>query len=244
MIPLHRALEIELRLNTAQIGMSTVLGALSVALAATVTDGLLAVLPIWSALAWYRYGRADTAERRQLRATLGLSRADAVRGRVALIATESAGLLLALLLGTALARLVAGHSTVLPGPTVSWSPAPGVPLGVELLMAAVHVPLVLTLTALVIGGEGVTRRPGRSMLLIGLVVYVGAGLLVAAPLALILLAVEQGGDSTGAYLLVAAGMAVCTALLALGLRRRAGAWIRQLDSSGPITAPPGEMAPA
>lgn len=244
MIPLHRALEIELRLSTAQIGLSAVLGALSVVLAATFTDSLLAVLPIWSALAWYRYGRADTAERRQLRAMLGLSRADAVRGRVALIVAETAGLLLALLLGTALARLVSGHSTVLPGPTVSWSPAPGVPLGVELLMAAVHVPLVLTLTALVVGGEGVTRRPGRSMLPLSLVVYIGAGLLVAAPLSLILLAAEQAGDGTGAYLLLAAGLAACTALLGLGLRRRVRTWIRQLDSSGPLTARPEELTRA
>lgn len=244
MISLRRAFEIELRLSTAQIGLSTVLGALSVALAATITDSLLALLPIWSALAWYRYGRADTAERRQLRAVLGLSRADAVRGRVALIVTETAGLLLALLLGTALARLVAGHSTVLPGPTVSWSPPPGVPLGIELLMAAAHVALVLTLSGLVVGGEGITRRPGRSMLLISLVVYIGAGLLVAAPLALTLLAAEQAGNSAGAYLLVAAGLTVCTALLALGLRRRVRAWTRQLDSSGPTTARHEEMAPA
>lgn len=243
MTPLHRIFEIELRLQTAQIGTSAVLGVLAVVLAATVTDGLLAVLPIWAALAWYRHGRTDTVERRQLRAALGLSRADAVRGRVTLIAVESAGLLLCLLLGTVLARLLAHRSSVLPGPTVSWSPPPGVPLGVELVTAATHVALVLLLTAVVIGGEGVTRRPGRGMLLTGLVVYLGIGLLVAAPLGLVLAAVELDDGGAWAHLLVAAGIAVCAVFAALALRRRMREWIRRLDSAGAATAPSGEGAP-
>lgn len=243
MTSLHRIFEIELRLQAAQIGTSAVLGVLAVVLAATVTDGLLAVLPIWAALAWYRHGRADTVERRQLRATLGLSRADAVRGRVALIAAESAGLLLCLLLGTVLARLLAHRSSVLPGPTVSWSPPPGVPLGVELATAAAHVALILLLTAVAIGGEGVTRRPGRSMLLTGLVVYLGAGLLVAAPLGLVIAAVELDGGGAGPHLLVTAGIAACAVLLTLVLRRRVRVWIRQLDSAGAAAAPSGEGVP-
>lgn len=242
MIPLHRALEIELRLHTPQAGASLVLGALAVVLAATVTDALLAVLPIWAALAWYRYGRADTAERRQLRATLGLSRADAVRGRVALVVTESAGLLIALLLGTTLARLLGDHWTIRPGPTVSWSPPPGVPLGVELLISAVHVPLVLLLTAIVIGGEGVTRRPGRGMLLTGLVVYLGAGLLAAAPIALVMIAVELADVGDGAYVIAASAIAGCCVLLALVLRRRVRTWIHQLDSAGSVPTSPREVA--
>lgn len=244
MIPLHRTLEIELRMQTAQIGISAVLGALSVVLAATITDGLLGLLPIWAALAWYRHGRADTADRRQLRAALGLSRADAVRGRVALIAVESAGLILCLMLGTVLARLLAHRSTVLPGPTVSWAPPPGMPLGVELLTAAAHVILVLLLTAVVMGGEGVTRRPGRGVLLTGLVVYLGAGLLVAVPLVLVMAAVQLDGLGTGAQLLLAAGIAACDALLALVLRRRVRVWIRQLDSAGAPAAPAEEAVPA
>ena len=75
MIPIRQAMLMELRLNNGRFGTAIVLCVLCLVLAATVTDALVAVLPIWAALAWYRYGRADTASRAELRASLGLSRA-------------------------------------------------------------------------------------------------------------------------------------------------------------------------
>ena len=94
MIPIRQAMLMELRLNNGRFGTAIVLCVLCLVLAATVTDALVAVLPIWAALAWYRYGRADTASRAELRASLGLSRADRVRWRVALIGLETLLLLL------------------------------------------------------------------------------------------------------------------------------------------------------
>ena len=54
MITIRQAMLMELRLNNGRFGTAIVLCVLCLVLAATVTDALVAVLPIWAALAWYR----------------------------------------------------------------------------------------------------------------------------------------------------------------------------------------------
>ena len=79
MTPIRQAMSMELRLSSGRFSLAVALCALTLVLAATITDALVAALPIWGALAWYRYGRPETVERAELRATLGLSRADGWR---------------------------------------------------------------------------------------------------------------------------------------------------------------------
>ena len=158
MISIRQALAMELRLNSGRFGASAVLCVLCLVVALLVVDSLMAVLPLWAALAWYRYGRADTAERDELRASLGLSRADRVRGRVALIAVETALLILTSSLWLLLAPALSLETTIGAGPTVTFA-RPGSPRWCwSSRRAAVR---QLLITAIVVG-ECTIRRPGSA----------------------------------------------------------------------------------
>jgi hypothetical protein len=236
MIPLRKAMLMELRLNSSRFGTAVALCVLCLVLSATITDALVAALPIWAALAWYRYGRADTASRAELRASLGLSRADRVRGRVALIGLETLLLLLTAALApfatTATGRVV----SVEPGPTFTVQGPPGLPqavlVGVGLAMSA----LVLVITAIVVGGDCLTHRPAWSMGVLSFVVYLGAGMLCSAAIGVPTVALELGEVSLGGYLLVGVGVLVLLAAALLVLRRRVRRWIRALDSGAAARA--------
>ena len=230
MTPIRQAMSMELRLNSGRFSLTVALCALTLVLAAAITDALVAALPIWGALAWYRYGRPETVERAELRATLGLSRADGVRGRVALIGLETG-----MLLGTAvLAALVSSATglgtSVTPGPTFVLSGPPGLSGALIALAGTLHAALVLALTGIAVGGDCLTHRPARSMALLSLVVYLGAGLLSSVLIGLPLAAVELSNGAVMTYLIVCAGVAVLLAVALLVLRRRVRAWIRRLDS--------------
>ena len=236
MIPIRQAMLMELRLNNGRFGTAIVLCVLCLVLAATVTDALVAVLPIWAALAWYRYGRADTASRAELRASLGLSRADRVRGRVALIGLETLLLLLTSALAPFAVTATGRAISVNPGPTFTVQGPPGLPqaalVGVGLAMSA----LVLVITAIVVGGDCLTNRPARSMAVLSIVVYLGAGMLCSVLVGVPLMAFELGEASLGSYLLVGAGEMVLLAAALLVLRRRVRRWIRALDSGAAARA--------
>ncbi|OFT58871.1 hypothetical protein HMPREF3159_07455 [Brachybacterium sp. HMSC06H03] len=236
MIPIRQAMLMELRLNTGRFGAAVALCVLCLVLAATVTDALVAVLPIWAVLAWYRYGRADTASRAELRASLGLSRADRVRGRVALIGFETLLLLLTAALAPFAATATGRAISVEPGPTFTLQGPPDLPqavlVGVGLAMSA----LVLVITAIVVGGDCLTHRPARSMAVLSFVVYLGAGMLCSAVIGVPLVAFERAEMSLGAYLLVGVGVLVLLAAALLVLRRRVRRWIRVLDSGAAARA--------
>jgi hypothetical protein len=236
MIPIPQAMTMELRLNGGRFGLSMALCALSVVLAATVTDALASVLPLWAALAWYRYGRADTAERAELRALLGLSRADRVRGRVALIGLETLILLLATVLAPLAATATGLGVSVTPGPTFTLSGPPGLPGVLLALTGTLQAALVLTLTAIAAGGDCVVRRPARSMAVLSIVVYLGAGLLSSMLIGVPLVAAELSSSAATTQLLVSAGVAGLLAVTLLVLRRRVRAWIDRLDSGAPARA--------
>lgn len=116
MTPIRQAMSMELRLSSGRFSLAVALCALTLVLAATITDALVAALPIWGALAWYRYGRPETVERAELRATLGLSRADGVRGRVALIGLETVMLLGTAVLAAPVSSATGLGTSVTPGP--------------------------------------------------------------------------------------------------------------------------------
>lgn len=236
MIPIRQAMLMELRLNSGRFGTAVALCVLCLVLAATITDALVAVLPIWAALAWYRYGRADTAARAELRASLGLSRADRVRGRVALIGLET----LLLLLTAGLAPFVSTETgraiSVEPGPTFAVQGPPGLPQAVLVLVGLAMSALVLVITAIVVGGDCLTHRPARSMAVLSIVVYLGAGMLWSAAIGVPLVALSLGEAPLGWYLLVGVGAAVVLAAALLVLRRRVRRWIRALDSGAAARA--------
>src|SRR5699024_2806682 len=84
------AVRTELRLNSVRALTTAMLCAAALIWAAVSTAHFNGLLTLWAALAWYRYGRADGVEREELRASLGLSRADRIRGRVVLVLAERA----------------------------------------------------------------------------------------------------------------------------------------------------------
>lgn len=238
MIPIQQAMAMELRLNSGRFGLAVALCALTLVLAATITDALVALLPIWGALAWYRYGRPDTVERAELRAALGLSRADGVRGRVALIGLETLMLLFTAVLASLVSTMTGLGTSVSPGPTFTVSGPPGLPGALIHLTGTLHAALVLALTGVAVGGDCLTHRPARSMALLSLVVYLGAGMLSSVLVGFPLAAVELSNGAVTTYLLVCAGVAVLLAAALLVLRRRIRAWIRRLDSGAAARAMP------
>lgn len=233
MMPIRRALALELRLNSGRFATSVLLCALSLIVAATITDALMVILPIWAALAWFRYGRADTVERGELRASLGLSRADRVRGRVVLIGVESAILVVIGTLWLLIAPTLDLGTTVRPGPTFGLSGTPELSEAVLVGVGTVQSILVLLLTAIGVGGDCMTRRPPRSLGILSIAVYLGAGLLSAVIFGLPMALVGVAGASMVPYLLAGGFYAVLCVVLALVLSRRVRAWIRYLDSGVP-----------
>ena len=229
MISIRQALAMELRLNSGRFGASAALCVLCLVVALLLVDSLMAVLPLWAALAWYRYGRADTAERDELRASLGLSRADRVRGRVALIAVETALLILTSSLWLLLAPALSLETTIGAGPTVTFSGPPGLPAVVLVLAGALQSAFVLLITAIVVGEECTIRRPGTGMAVVSVLVYLVAGLLSTLlwiPVGML----EVSAATAVPWLFGSAAVLAGCAVLALVLRRRVRAWIGRLDA--------------
>ncbi|GAA1490062.1 hypothetical protein [Brachybacterium sacelli] len=227
---LRRALVVDLRLNADRFGGTLVTCGLFLLLSVVLTDAFAGLLPLWAALAWYRYGRADTVERKELRVSLGMSRADRVRGRVTLIALESLVILLvagaASLLATAL-----GNGSSLAGTMASTAIPSGAALVLESVITTLGAAVILLLVGIWVGGDCLTHRPGRSMavlsvLLFGLTAVLG-GSVLSLPLVVL---TTFGVDETVPSLLAPLGLLVVVVLLALLLRARMHAWIRQLDS--------------
>ena len=223
MISIRQAFLQELRLNSGRFGFSMALCVLSVGAAVTITDGLMTLLPLWAALAWFRYGRADTIDRAELRASLGLSRADRVRGRAAVIGVESIILLLISEIWLLTAPVLDFGTTVRPGATFGISGPPDLSELVLVLVGTLQAVFVLLLTAIVVGGDCVTHRPARSMAVLSIVVYL---VLIGLPLTML----DHVGNPELPYLVAGAGTVVVIAVLALVLRSRIRAWIGLLDS--------------
>lgn len=235
MIPLPRAALIEARLNSGRLATSALVCLTAGLLAVALTDSLMSLLPFWAGLAWYRHGRADTLERDELRASLGLSRADKVRGRVAVISAETA-LLLATMIGWFLLAPMLGRSALSPVSVFMLSGPPELPAAVLLLDGVLMSVAVLLLTAIVMGGETLTRRPGASVAVLSVVIYLLLGLGVAVLVGLPLIAQMADGDPTVTYLVITVLLVALVAVLVPLLRRRVRTWIRLLDS-GPLAAP-------
>ncbi|MGP9538682.1 hypothetical protein ACT3SP_11765 [Brachybacterium sp. AOP43-C2-M15] len=224
----YRTLATEIRLHPGTAATSLGLCAVTLLVTVLLSDAMVSVLPLWASLAWYRYGRQDTPAREELRASLGLSRADRVRGRVVLIAAETA-----LLLVTAAACMLIAHAldraTVGASPTVTVAGPPGAPVALLVLVGSLYSAAALLVVASVVGGECVTRVPGGGLILISLGVHLGAGLLGAAVVG-VPLATLQIGSATGTVVATAGVLLLAMLLLSLLLRRRLRGWIRQLDA--------------
>ena len=146
------ALRTELRLNAGRVATTLILCAAALAWAAIATDQYAGLLTLWAALAWYRYGRADTIEREELRASLGLSRADRVRGRVMLVLAEQAAVVLTVAAGAVLS-VGLGRESVGGAAPFSFS---GDPSGSQLwivLAGALFSAMALLGTGIVVGGD-------------------------------------------------------------------------------------------
>lgn len=243
MISLRQALVMELRLNRGRFGASVLLCALCLILAFTFTDALMVVLPLWAALAWYRYGRADTIEREELRASLGLSRADRVRGRTALISVETMLLILTTAVWLLLAQALTIVTSIGPGPTFTISGPPGLREIVLVVAGSLQSAVVLLLTAIGVGRESVTRRPGLAMAMLSLAVYFGAGLLSSIVVGIPMAALAQTGAVLMPYLVTIVILLVIGSVLGLLLRGRVRAWIRRLDSGPARSAVRETMSP-
>jgi len=227
---LRRAFLVDLCLNSRTATATLFTCGISLVLAAFFTDGFAGLLPIWAALAWYRYGRGDTIGRQELRASLGMTRADRVRGRVALIAVESVVILLTMGAAT-LITVALGHDSTGTGPTLKVSTGPGVSTLVTTVVAVLYAGLVLLLTGILMGADCLTRRPGWGAAVLSVLIYFLAGLLGAfvLMLPLMLLTWSRVDDLIGAVLAIAVLLGAF-AVLTIVLRSRMRAWIRQLDS--------------
>lgn len=227
---LRRAFLVDLRLNIRTATATLFTCAISLVLAAFFTDGFAGLLPIWAALAWYRYGRGDTIDRQELRASLGTTRADRVRGRVALIAAESVVILLAMGAAT-LITVALGHDSTGAGPTFKVSTGPGVSTLVTTVIAVLYAGLALLLTGILMGADCLTRRPGWDAAVLSVLIYFLAGLLGAfvMMLPLMLLTWSRVDDLVGAALAIAVLLGAFVVLTVV-LRSRMRTWIRQLDS--------------
>lgn len=227
---LRRALMVDLRLNGDRFAGTLVSCGLCLILAAVLSDAFADLLLLWAVLAWYRYGRADTVERDELRAGLGMSRADRTRGRVALIALET----LVILLTTGVATLIAGalgDGSDLTGSAASVAIPPWFAVVLEATIATLSSAAMLLLTGIWVGGDCLTRRPGRSMAVLSVLVYLLAVLLGAFVFSLPLMVLSRiDAPVILSSLMAPLGLLVVVVLLALLLRARMHAWTRQLDS--------------
>lgn len=227
---LRTAVIAELRLNAGRVATTLIACAVALLLALALTDQYAGLLTIWAALAWYRYGRADTIERDQLRASLGLSRADTVRARLVLIVGEHAAVIATVAAG-ALISVLLGRETAGGAAPFSVAGDPSDPQISIVLVGALFSAVTLLLTGILVGGECTVRRPGRSMAVLSVVVYFLAGLLLTIPVMLtgISLGLEFGSGEL-ATVIFGALLAVAGVALAVVLRARARSWIRDLDS--------------
>lgn len=224
--PTVRAARVELRLQLEAFAGSMILAALALVVAIVSTPFLTGLAPLWAALAWQRYGRADVPEAVAFKAALGISPAERVRGRVALVGLETLVLILVATAGTVIGMVRGDGGSMAP-----LSDALGGPWGAVLTAFCVVLGsiTVLSLVGVSVGRECTTRRPGWGMFAISLVVFFGASLLSALVVLLpaeILQAVMPrpwGTVCVVAYLLVAATFAL------LFLRARVRSWIRGLD---------------
>lgn len=224
---LRRALAVDLRLNADRFGGTLVTCGLFLLLSVVLTGGFADLLPLWAALAWYRYGRADTVERDELRASLGMSRADRLRGRVALIALESLVILLAAGAASLLAKALGSDD----GSVASAAIPAGASLVLESVISTLTSAVILLLVGIWVGGDCLTHRPGRSMAVLSVLVFGLTAVLGALVLSLPLMVLTTFGIDAGVpSILAPLGLLVVVVLLALLLRARMHAWLRQLDS--------------
>lgn len=223
----RRALAADLRLNAETFAGTVILSVIALVLAVTVTDVMAGIAPVWGVLAWYRYGRQDTASRTELWASLGMSRADRVHGRVALVALESALMVFVSAAGTAL-TVLAGHTPAMAdGVTTGWDLAGTTVSGIATASAT------MVLAAIVLGPECTTRRPGVSMFILSILTYIGAAIvlsLIAMVIVLPLSLVVSSAPQTAATWVIALIAFVIALIGALVLRRGVRRWIRDLDS--------------
>ena len=225
------AVRAELRLNSVRALTTVLLCAAALIWAAISTDQFNGLLTLWAALAWYRYGRADGIEREELRASLGLSRADRIRGRVVLVLAEQAAVVATVAAGAvfsvALGRDSAGGAAPF---TLSGDPM-GPQLGI-VLAGALFSMICLLVTGLVVGGDCTTRRPGRSLAVLSILTYFLVGLLLTIPLLLVSLILSRDPWDGAFGTPVVAGLLVGTVVaLLVALRARVRRWIPALDST-------------
>ncbi|AXK44383.1 hypothetical protein [Brachybacterium saurashtrense] len=225
------AVRTELRLNAGRVATTLIACAAVLLWASISTDRFAGVLTLWAALAWYRYGRADTIERDELRASLGLSRADRVRGRVVVVLAEQAAVILTVAASAAVSVLL-GRETAGGAAPFSFS---GDPSGSQLwivLAGTLFSTVVLLATGMAVGGDCTRRRPGRSVAVLSVLTYFVAGVLLSIPLLLMMIVLNvDPWDGTLGTPVTAAVLVVAALLLLLGLRARTRRWIRELDST-------------
>ena len=225
------ALRTELWLNAGRTATTLAACAAVLLWAALVSDQLSGILTLWAVLAWYRYGRADTIEREELRASLGLSRADRVRGRVVLVLAEQAVVVLTVA-ASAVLSVQLGRDTTGGAAPFSFS---GDPSGSQLwivLAGALFSTTILLATGIIVGGDCTTRRPGRSLAVLSVLTYFLVGVLLSLPLMLVTIVMNVDPfDGMRATVVLVIPFAVAVFTLLLGLRARARRWIRELDSS-------------
>ncbi|GAA4529870.1 hypothetical protein GCM10023160_29820 [Brachybacterium paraconglomeratum] len=229
-------LSAELQLNTGRLATTLLLCAAALLWALLSTDQYAGLLTLWAALGWYRYGRADTAPREDLRASLGLSRADRVRGRLALIGLEHAAVIVTVAAGAVISVLL-GRETAGGAAPFSFLSDPSAPQLLTVLVGALFSLTALVATGIVVGGECTIRRPGRSMAVLSILVYFLAGVLLGIPMALAEIALRFDlWAGPGGIAIIGAVLAAVLAVLLLRLRASARRWIRDLDSHRPRRA--------
>ena len=224
-----RALRTELRLNGGRVAGTLVACAVALLWALLAEDQLAGLLVLWAALGWYRYGRTDTVEREELRASLGLSRADRVRGRLLVIGVEHAAVILTVA-GGALISVLLGRETGGGAAPFSFTGDPSDPQIPIMLTGALFSMVVLVISGALVGGECTVRRPGRSMAWLSILTYVLVGVLLSIPAMLTnVLAGVEPGSSLGTAVQVGS-LVIGLAIALLWLRAAARRWIRDLDS--------------
>lgn len=230
--PRGRAVIADLRLNRDQIAGTVLLAAGALVVLALGSDLLTSLAPLWAALAWYSLGRADTLEVRALRAGLGISRGDALRARVLVVGGVSALMVLLATIGAAVTA-VRDPSSVQPALAIPGGDAGGAAW--TCVIDALFCCLVLVFTALSVGRECVTRRPGWGMFGITLLSLVGSAFAAALTTWAPLVLVELAADAPRSAVLTEVGAVVVLILELCGavwlLRRRIRGWIRSLDSA-------------
>ncbi|EWS82055.1 hypothetical protein BF93_13475 [Brachybacterium phenoliresistens] len=239
-----RALRLELRLHRETVAGTVAFSVIALLAAGLLTDILIWVAPLWAALLWYRLGREDVEQAADLRAGLGLSRADALRGRAALVVLLSLVLTVVTAVGTGIADAVGmdgATSLVVLGGTAE---GPVAPVPLVLPIEALTIGLQLTVTGLIVGKECTTRRPSAWMWPLSLISYGGAvlltsllamagGFLVLQLMHLTELPFEQGIRLFGLAQIVL--LAILLVLALQLLRRRVRVWAGALDAGGEVS---------